>query len=43
MANIYDYVMELPLQFDSMIGNEGSGLSQGQKQRILIAINLQKP
>jgi ATP-binding cassette subfamily B protein len=42
MANIYDYVMDLPLKFDTLIGNEGSGLSQGQKQRILIARSIYK-
>lgn len=36
-ANIYDYVMSLPLKFNTIIGNDGNGLSQGQKQRILIA------
>lgn len=34
---IFDYVMELPLKFDTKIGRDGIGLSQGQKQRILIA------
>jgi len=37
MANIYDYIMGLPLRFDTMVGRRGNGLSQGQKQRILIA------
>lgn len=36
-ANIYDYIDSLPLKFDTMIGSDGIGLSQGQKQRILIA------
>ena len=36
-ANIYDYIMSLPLKFDTRIGSDGTGLSQGQKQRILIA------
>ena len=36
-ANIYEYVMSLPLKFDTRIGSDGNGLSQGQKQRILIA------
>lgn len=37
IANIYDYVIGLPLGFNTMIGKDGVGLSQGQKQRILIA------
>lgn len=34
---IYDYIDSLPLKANTLIGNEGKGLSQGQKQRILIA------
>ncbi|MBN2275397.1 MAG: peptidase domain-containing ABC transporter [Bacteroidales bacterium] len=37
MANIRDFVESLPLSYNTKIGNEGHGLSQGQKQRILIA------
>lgn len=37
IANIHDYVMSLPLRYNTMIGRDGVGLSQGQKQRILIA------
>ncbi|QGY42844.1 ATP-binding cassette domain-containing protein [Maribellus comscasis] len=37
MANIQDYIDSLPLSYNTVIGQEGSGLSQGQKQRILIA------
>ena len=37
IANIYDFVEERPAGFNTKIGQEGSGLSQGQKQRILIA------
>ena len=37
VANIREYIEELPLGFDTKIGMEGVGLSQGQKQRILIA------
>jgi ATP-binding cassette subfamily B protein len=37
IANIKEYIMSLPLGFDTKIGNDGIGLSQGQKQRILIA------
>ncbi|WP_346863030.1 peptidase domain-containing ABC transporter [uncultured Draconibacterium sp.] len=37
MANIQDYIESLPLSYNTKIGQEGVGLSQGQKQRILIA------
>lgn len=37
IANIWDYIQSLPLKYDTKIGQEGTGLSQGQKQRILIA------
>jgi ATP-binding cassette subfamily B protein len=37
MANIFDYVESLPLKEATMIGNEGKGLSFGQRQRLLIA------
>ena len=37
MANIDDYIVHLPLKYDTLIGQDGVGLSQGQKQRILIA------
>lgn len=37
IANIEDYINSLPLGFNTKIGSEGNGLSQGQKQRILIA------
>lgn len=37
IANIHDYVMGLPLKYNTKIGRDGVGLSQGQKQRILIA------
>ena len=37
IACIKDYVMALPLKFNTKIGRDGVGLSQGQKQRIFIA------
>ncbi len=37
IANVLEYVDTLPLGFNTKIGAEGNGLSQGQKQRILIA------
>ena len=37
IANIADYIDGLPLGYNTKIGNEGSGLSTGQKQRLLIA------
>jgi len=37
VANIQDFIETLPLAYNTKIGQEGSGLSQGQKQRILIA------
>lgn len=37
MACIDDYVKSLPLGYDTIIGMEGKGVSQGQRQRILIA------
>lgn len=37
IANIHDYIMSLPLKYNTKIGRDGVGLSQGQKQRILIA------
>ena len=37
MACIRDYIESLPLKWNTMIGRDGVGLSQGQKQRILIA------
>jgi ATP-binding cassette subfamily B protein len=37
MANIQEYIESLPLGYHTKVGQEGAGLSQGQKQRILIA------
>ena len=36
-ANIQDYIESLPLGYNTKIGKDGIGLSQGQQQRILIA------
>ena len=37
IANIHEFVTGLPLRYETKIGRDGLGLSQGQKQRILIA------
>jgi ATP-binding cassette, subfamily B, bacterial len=37
IANIQEFIDRLPLGFNTKVGAEGIGLSQGQKQRILIA------
>ncbi|MDR2836678.1 MAG: peptidase domain-containing ABC transporter [Bacteroidales bacterium] len=37
MADIHDFIMSMPLKYNTKIGDDGNGLSQGQKQRILIA------
>lgn len=37
VANILEDIEALPLGFQTIIGKEGHGMSQGQKQRILIA------
>lgn len=37
VSNIFDTIMALPLKYDTIIGAEGQGLSQGQRQRLLIA------
>ncbi len=41
-ANIQEFVESLPLGYNTKIGGEGHGLSQGQKQRILIARSVYK-
>jgi ABC-type bacteriocin/lantibiotic exporters, contain an N-terminal double-glycine peptidase domain len=37
VANIRDFIDSLPLGYNTKIGMEGSGVSQGQRQRLLIA------
>jgi ATP-binding cassette subfamily B protein len=36
-ANIKEFIDSLPLGYNTKIGNDGHGLSTGQKQRLLIA------
>ncbi len=36
-ACIYDFITSLPMGFNTIVGEEGVNISQGQKQRILIA------
>lgn len=36
-ANLRDFIDSLPLGYNTMIGMEGNGISQGQRQRILMA------
>ncbi|WP_299519441.1 peptidase domain-containing ABC transporter, partial [Winogradskyella sp.] len=42
VANISDYIDQLPLSYNTKIGSEGTGLSTGQKQRLLIARSVYK-
>jgi len=37
IANIHEFIESLPLAYTTKIGKDGHGLSEGQKQRILIA------
>lgn len=41
-ANIHGFIESLPLGYHTKIGAEGNGISQGQKQRILIARSVYK-
>lgn len=36
-ANIRDFIESLPIEYNTKIGSDGVGLSQGQKQRLLLA------
>jgi ATP-binding cassette subfamily B protein len=42
IANIQAYIEAMPLGYNTKIGQEGIGLSQGQKQRLLIARTVYK-
>ena len=37
IANISEFIQSLPLKYNTKIGMEGNGISQGQRQRILVA------
>lgn len=37
VANVHEFINSLPLKYNTKIGMEGNGISQGQKQRLLIA------
>ncbi|PIF46306.1 ATP-binding cassette subfamily B protein [Chryseobacterium sp. 52] len=37
MVNMHDFIECLPLSYETQIGSEGTGLSEGQKQRLFIA------
>lgn len=42
LANIHDFIEKTPSGYNTKIGPEGSGISQGQRQRILIARSVYK-
>lgn len=37
LANLHEFVSSLPFGYNTLIGREGTGLSEGQMQRLLIA------
>lgn len=37
LANMHDFFMSMPFGYDTVVGKDGYGLSEGQKQRLLIA------
>ena len=37
MADLYDFIMSLPQKFQTVVGERGAGLSEGQIQRVAIA------
>jgi ATP-binding cassette subfamily B protein len=37
IANIQEFIESLPLRYNTIIGARGNGVSQGQRQRLLIA------
>jgi len=41
-ANIHDFITSLPLKYNTKIGVDGNGMSQGQRQRLLIARSVYK-
>lgn len=42
VANIQEFIESLPLTYNTKIGNDGLGMSGGQKQRLLIARSVYK-
>lgn len=42
VANVKDFIESLPLKYNTKIGMEGNGISQGQRQRLLIARSVYK-
>ena len=42
LAQIHDFIMELPKQYDAMVGERGLKLSGGEKQRVAIARTILK-
>lgn len=42
ISNAVDFILQMPLGFKTKVGNDGKGISLGQKQRLLIARALYK-